>query len=117
MVKPSWRKVFRDLWDDKARSLLVIISIAIGVFALGMIAGAHVIISEDMDASYEAANPANIKLVTDPFDYELEQTIQRMPEIQDAQGRREITVRTRTEEGEWYSLDLIAVEDLFGYTH
>ena len=111
MLKPSWRKVIRDLWDDKARSLLVIISIAIGVFALGMIAGAHVIISEDMDASYEAANPANIKLVTDPFDYELEQTIQRMPEIQDVQGRREITVRTRSGDQEWYSLDLIAVEN------
>jgi putative ABC transport system permease protein len=111
MVKPSWRKILNDLWDDKARSLLVVISIAIGVFALGMIAGAHVIISEDMNASYIAANPANIKLVTDSFDKNLEQTIQRMPDVQDAQGRRKITVRVRKDGGDWYNLDLIAVDD------
>lgn len=93
MIKPSWRKVFNDLWDDKIRSLLVVTSIAIGVFAIGMIAGAHVIISEDMETSYISANPANIKLITGEFDEQLVDTLQRMPEIKDLQGRRDITIR------------------------
>ena len=28
-----WRKVFRDLWGNKTRTLLVVLSIAVGVFA------------------------------------------------------------------------------------
>ena len=38
MIRPRWRKVFSDLWDNKARTLLVVASISVGVFALGMIA-------------------------------------------------------------------------------
>ena len=62
MLKPRWRKVLADLWEDKVRSALVIVSIAVGVFVVGMIAGSYVIISVDMNSSYASANPANIVL-------------------------------------------------------
>ena len=32
-----WKKVYRDLWNNRSRTVLVILSIAVGVFALGMI--------------------------------------------------------------------------------
>jgi putative ABC transport system permease protein len=32
-----WIKIFKDIWDHKTRSLLVILSIAVGVAAVGMI--------------------------------------------------------------------------------
>ena len=47
-MRPRWRKVLSDLIDNKARTLLVVLSIAVGVFAIGVIAGAYVIISEDI---------------------------------------------------------------------
>ena len=43
LLKPRWSKVRSDLWDDKTRSGLVIASIAVGVFAIGMIITAFVI--------------------------------------------------------------------------
>ena len=39
MLSPRWRKVLRDLWINKTRTLLVVLSIAVGVFDVGMIAG------------------------------------------------------------------------------
>ena len=30
MIRPRWRKVLRDLWGNKVRTMLVVISIAIG---------------------------------------------------------------------------------------
>jgi putative ABC transport system permease protein len=33
-----WIKVWRDLWSNRSRTVLVILSIAVGVFAIGMIA-------------------------------------------------------------------------------
>ena len=38
MLNPRWRKVLRDLWGNKTRTALVVLSIAVGVFAVGMIA-------------------------------------------------------------------------------
>jgi len=42
-----WGKIRRDLGQNKARTALVVLSIAVGVFALGFIYGAH-----DMKVSY-----------------------------------------------------------------
>jgi len=36
MLSPRWRKVLRDLWGNKFRTLLVVLSTAVGVFALGL---------------------------------------------------------------------------------
>ena len=37
MLSPRWQKVFRDLWSNKTRTILVLLSIAIGVAAIGMV--------------------------------------------------------------------------------
>ena len=37
MMRPRWHKALADLWSNKMRSLLVIVSIAIGLFAVGLI--------------------------------------------------------------------------------
>jgi putative ABC transport system permease protein len=61
-MRPRWRKVIHDLWDNKARTMLVVFSIAVGVFSIGVISGAYQIISNDMSVSYASNNPANIEL-------------------------------------------------------
>ena len=33
MLSPRWIKVIRDIWSHKTRTLLVVLSIAAGVFA------------------------------------------------------------------------------------
>jgi hypothetical protein len=57
-LKPRWRKVLADLWDNKTRTLLVVSSIAVGVFSIGMIITAYAIMDNDIDVSYAAAEPA-----------------------------------------------------------
>ena len=48
MTRPRWRKVFHDLIGSFSRTALVVLSIAVGVFSIGVIVGAYVIISHDM---------------------------------------------------------------------
>lgn len=110
-VRPRWKKVLSDLWDNKLRSLLVIASIVVGVFSVGMIAGAYVIISNDMSVSYSSANPANIRVWTDPFEDELVKTVNNLPEVKQAEGRRIVNVRTRLGDDRWIGLDLVAISD------
>ena len=111
MFRPRWRKVLVDLWGNKAQTLLVVASIAVGVFAIGVIAGTYGILSEDLNASYAATNPANVSLVTSPFDPGFVDAIERVDGVAVAEGRREVTVRVQVGAGEWDTLKLVAIPD------
>jgi len=109
MNRPRWRKVVSDLWDNKARTLLVIASIAIGVFAVGMIVGSYVIIDTAMTASYVGANPANIRMITTDFDDDFLEGVQQAEGVAEAEGQRRFSVRVRIGEAEWKPLELVAL--------
>ncbi len=111
-MKPRWRKVFLDLFENKGRTALVVFSIAVGVFSIGVIAGAYVIISNDMSITYAANNPANIEVRMDDFDETMLTTIRNTRGIAEAEGRRVFNMRVRTMGNEqWSTLDIIAVDD------
>ena len=111
-MRPRWRKVFHDLWDNIMRTLLVVMSIAVGVFSIGVITGAYEIISNDMGASYAANNPANVELRMTNFDDDVLSSIRNFKGVQDAEGRRVSNYRVRPENSDqWTTIDLIAVED------
>ncbi len=111
-MKPRWRKVFLDLIENKARTLLVVFSIAVGVFSIGVIAGAYVIISQDMSASYAANNPANIELRMADFDDTVLTAVRDSRGIANAEGRRVFNVRVRSENSTtWTTIDIVAVSD------
>ena len=111
-MKPRWRKVIHDLLDNKARTLLVVLSIAVGVFSIGVIAGAYQIIASDMSASYSANKPANIELRMSNFDQDVLDMIRHQHDIKDAEGRRVFNMRVRTPGTEkWTTLDMVAFDD------
>ena len=111
MVNPRWRKVLADLWGNKLRTLLVVASIAIGVFAIGVIAGTYVIIDHDLDQSYASTNPAQIRMVISPFEPGYVDAIQRIQGVQDVDGRRQASLQLRLGPTEWDTLTLTAAHD------
>lgn len=111
-MRPRLIKVFADLWGHKIRSLLVILSIAIGLFAIGLITSLYVMLTQDMEQGYRAVNPANIYISATPFETELVQRIERMDGVQDALGYRALRVRVRVGPDKWKPLDLKAIPDI-----
>ena len=93
MTSPRWRKVFRDLWGHRSRSFLVVMSIAVGVAALGIIGSVYTIISRDLPAGYNAASPMSARLFTDPFDDELIRVLRNLSGVGQVEGRRTLTAR------------------------
>lgn len=111
LLKPRWSKVFADLWDNKLRTTLVIASIAVGVFSIGMIVSAYTILSNDIDISYAQANPVNIEIWTDPFTEDLPRIVRHIPGVKDAEGRRILDVRGSRDGVEWQNLRMVVVPD------
>lgn len=117
MLSPRWRKVIADLGANLTRTSLAVLSIAVGVFGIGMVAGASVLTSRDLGGSYAAANPYAIEVRAWPgFDDELLGAVRRTPGVADAVGVGLTTVRAEVAPGEWRNLILFAVDDLEGRT-
>ncbi len=111
-MRPRWRKVIHDLVDNKMRTLLVVFSIAIGVFSIGVIAGAYAIISNDMSASFAANNPMNVEVRTGYFTDDLIDTIKSMKGVAQAEGRNIFTIRVRTPGSvKWMKFNFVAVDN------
>jgi putative ABC transport system permease protein len=109
-MTPRWRKVLRDVWANKTRTIIVLLSIAVGVTAIGMVMGSQLIIDRDLPADYAAVNPASGTIFAlNTFDDDMIDAIRAMPEVEAAEGRRFVIVRFLGNDGEWHNLQLFAI--------
>ncbi|NIV28056.1 MAG: hypothetical protein GWN58_00695, partial [Anaerolineae bacterium] len=76
-----WRKVWRDLVDNKARTLMAVLSVGVGVFALGVIYGAYDVISSCLDDIYWETVPIHVTFWVWPSDRAAEDTVSRVPGV------------------------------------
>ncbi|HUX87783.1 MAG TPA: FtsX-like permease family protein [Chloroflexota bacterium] len=111
MNTPRWRKVLGDLFGNKTRTALVVLSIAVGIFAVGMIAGSYVIIERDMTRSFDAVNAADAAIYTDGFDDAFADSMRHVPGVRDAQGRLQVTVRAQLSPTDTRNLALMSIPD------
>lgn len=105
-------KILRDIWVNKARTGLVVLTIAIGVFSVGSLGRAWVILGRNLNDTYLAANPASASLTTArPFDESVVERIRRIPEVEDAEGRNGAFGRVMIGPNRWRAIQLVARTD------
>lgn len=110
-IKPRWRKVWRDLWLNKSRTAVVVMSIAVGVFAVGTISSSQIILSRDLSATYMATHPANATILTfDSFGDDVVEAVANMREIEEAEARRRVSLRVQVG-NDWRVLWVSAIPD------
>jgi putative ABC transport system permease protein len=112
MNRPRWRKVWADLAGHKTRTLLVVLSIAVGVFAVGTVGASYLVLSRTFSAGYLAANPAHATLTMAPFDAEVVDVVRRLPGVAEAEGRRTVGgLRLQIGPDAWMNIALTAIPD------
>ncbi|MGC1376217.1 MAG: ABC transporter permease [Anaerolineales bacterium] len=55
-----WSKVWRDLFQNRARAITIVLTIALGVFALGVVINLYVTLNTQMVESLGRTNPSHI---------------------------------------------------------
>jgi putative ABC transport system permease protein len=111
-VSPRWRKVLRDLSSHWFRTALVVVSIAIGIFAVGVMLGWREILLREFDADFAASEPANATYRSQDFGEELVSRAEDQPEVSAVQARRSVMLRyTRSGSDEDHSISLEAFRD------
>ncbi|MEQ8676229.1 MAG: ABC transporter permease [Aggregatilineales bacterium] len=110
-LSPRWRKIWADLTTSKARTALVVMSIVVGIFAVGSIAGTSAILNRESKTLWQAVDPASAVLVTTVFDESVIEQVAALPEIDAVQVRRSYDARVESNPGEYVDLRLFAVPD------
>ena len=87
------RKVAGDLAASRARSALVVLSIAVGVTAIGTVVGARALMGDALDAAREEARFPSATLVTDPLDSALVERLRGLPGVEALEARRVLRAR------------------------
>ena len=112
-----WIKVWRDLWSNRSRTALVVLSIAVGVFAIGMIASTQAALTASLSRQYAAMSPADAILKTDPaLEDDFVAGVRHMRGVEEAEGRRSIPLRLSQggNEGSWRDMTLYAIPEYDG---
>jgi putative ABC transport system permease protein len=109
----AFRKVWRDLWKNKGRTLLVVLSIAVGVMALGMTTASNILLKQGINGSRAASHRPDARLTfIVPFDDEVVKAVAAMPEVAEAEGRLTANIRWKPAlNGEWMDATLTAPAD------
>jgi putative ABC transport system permease protein len=110
MLSPRWHKVIRDLWINKTRTVLVVLAIAVGVFAFGSVSITEDVLLAEMNSQYRAVKPSTITFFISSFDDNLVRWAQRQEEVADAQGRAVYLVQLVGAERS-FNLNLFAYDD------
>ncbi|MEW5871060.1 MAG: FtsX-like permease family protein [Chloroflexota bacterium] len=94
----TWRKIWRDLAHNKARTALAVLAIAAGLFALGMIYGAYAQICELLDQVQQEWVPIHLT-IWGYFDDDAWQIARRQPGVAAVQKKSESYARWRPDGG------------------
>ncbi len=107
-----WRKVRGDLLGYRARTALVVASIAIGAFAVGTVTGAEALLRRNLEDGFAATRPAAATIFTGGgFERELVDVVRGLPGVAEAEGRRSVVVRLLGADGSQREMLLTALPD------
>jgi putative ABC transport system permease protein len=114
-----WHKVWFDLWDNKVRTLLAVLSIAVGVFAIGAIFGMVDQLLSGMDQSHQAVFPSHINVyLSDRIDRDTAIYLKRVEGVEDIEVLNQATVRYKINpEDEWERGALVMRDDYEDQTY
>jgi putative ABC transport system permease protein len=105
------QKVTRDFWQERTRTVFVVLAIAIGISAFSAVLSSYAILTRELDRGYLETNPASATLRTDKLDDELIAAIAASNGVSDAEARRTLMGRIKAGPVEWRNLTLFVVKD------
>jgi putative ABC transport system permease protein len=111
LMTTLWRKAIRDFWQERARTILVVLAIALGISAFAAVLASYANLTRELDRGYLETNPASAVLRVDSIDKDLVKAVLQNPEVSDAEPRRTISGQIKAGPVQWRNLILFVVED------
>lgn len=107
-----WTKIWFDLWHYKVRTVLAVLSIAAGVFGIGVVFGMSDQLLSGMDAAHQAVTPAHLNMqLTGYATLDQIKGIKGVPGVLDAEPYNAIALNYRLNpQAEWKQSSIVLRE-------
>ncbi|HSL42058.1 MAG TPA: FtsX-like permease family protein [Anaerolineales bacterium] len=110
-MSSRWKKVWSDFWGNKSRSILIILTIAVGVFAVGFNSNLGLYMNESMDGDYLSASPSEATIYAGPLDDDIVKIAREVPGVDAVEGRRSTSAKVIRTDDKQITIQFTAVED------
>jgi putative ABC transport system permease protein len=109
-MSSRWKKVWADFWSNKTRTILTILTITVGVFAVGIVSNIGLLMEHDMDADFLSANPAEAHIYAGPLNDDLVKMAGKVTGVRAVEGRTETSVQLAMPDGRLISTQVTSVK-------
>jgi len=109
-LDPRWRKILRDLWLHRARTLLVVFAVATGLIGAGAVLDAWALVRRATIEGYHASLPVSATLRVSGVDRALLERLRAMPELAAVRRRQNFGAAVQVG-GAWKVAVLYGLED------
>jgi putative ABC transport system permease protein len=107
-----WKKTFRDLARNKSRTVLAVLSTAVGIFALGLVINMSDMMNNSIRGSMVDSVPPNLVLYASPVDEAMLAVIRHQAGVASAEAAMDGFVHWKLAEGDqWQSASVIGRAD------
>ena len=110
MTTPT-HKALRDFWQERTRTFLVVLAIALGIAAFSSVMSSYAILTRELDRGYLNTNPASAIFRMDAIDDDLVNALLNNHSISDAEPRRVVSGQIKSGPIQWRNLVLFVVKD------
>ena len=111
-----WRKVLADFRGNKTRTFLMILTITLGVFALGFMGNTQAIMNRDMQADFSSANPPEARVYIYPITDDWVRALGKVDGVRSVEGRTQLMAQLVQDSGSKISIQFNALKSLSGVT-
>jgi putative ABC transport system permease protein len=112
-MKPSFKKIIRDLLNNKSRSFIVLLAIVLGAFGVSMMSTAYTLLGKNLSDNYLKTNPAAFTLVVDRMSDDVLQEARRLPGIEYVETRNKLIGRVEIKKNEFVPIWIFVVDDVW----
>ncbi|MBT3338653.1 MAG: ABC transporter permease [Anaerolineae bacterium] len=110
-MSSRWKKVWADFWANKTRTFLMILTVIVGVFAVGFNNNIGLQMNRDMDADFLSANPSESTVYVSPVDDDLLVTLEDVPGVGAIEGRSDVAGQLLLDDGKKVVISLDGIKD------
>jgi putative ABC transport system permease protein len=109
-----WNKVWFDLWHNKTRTLLAVLSIAAGVFAVGTMFGMGDLLIANLDRSHQSVAPPHLEIVlAGTIDRETALSLKNVPGVEGVEPYNSVNIQYKLHPQDPWRPGVIYMRDNF----
>lgn len=111
-----WKKVWADFWGNKSRAVLTILTITVGVFAVGFNNNASLYMIESMDNDFLSVNPSEAIIYAYPMDENSVEIAREVAGVEAVEGKSTASANIIRAGKDDILIEFTAIEDPYSLT-